>query len=128
VAQIRKRKIPIISYVALYAVAIVAIFSMQGCVKRVVAIDTSPQGADVIVLGENKGVTPCAFEFKNYGTYQIRLVKEGYEELISNESIRPPLYQLFPLDLIFELLVPKDLEDSHTFVYQLTPKVKIDED
>ena len=73
------------------------------------------------------GETPVTTTFTYYGTRKITLEKtdvEGrllYERKIVYEKIKPPLYQIFPLDFISELVIPIELKDEHYLTYQLEP-------
>jgi hypothetical protein len=39
------------------------------------------------------------------------------------QPIKPPLYQLFPLDFVSENLVPYEIRDERQLEYQLAPEV-----
>jgi PEGA domain len=93
-----------------------------GCVERIMKISTSPAGARVIVNDEDIGVSPVKFAFTWYGDYDIVIRKTGYETLKTHYRVSPPWYQVPPIDLFAETLVPGTLRDVHELpVYELTP-------
>ncbi|MDE1889168.1 MAG: hypothetical protein KGI30_02780 [Planctomycetota bacterium] len=77
------------------------------------------------------GETPVTTTFTYYGTRKIALEKtdaEGrllYERKIVYEKIKPPFYQIFPLDFFSELVIPGNLKDEHYFSYQLDPLAQL---
>jgi hypothetical protein len=114
-----------------------ALLLLGGCVERTIEIRTDPPGARVYVDGLYRGRTAepltdasGAFQrwkaktlvipFDHYGTREIVLVHEGYAPRTALEKIRPPLYQIFPLDFIFECLVPFTLRDRNVYSYRLS--------
>ena len=85
-------------------------------------IRSNPPGALVYVDDYEIGTTPVATDFTYYGTRKIRLVKDGYETLTVMQPVRPPWYQISPLDFVSENLVPWEVRDERAFAYQLTPQ------
>jgi hypothetical protein len=110
-----------------------------GCVKRTIEIRTEPPGAMVYYNGENKGVTPCEFEFHFYGASEITLVHPGHEvegEPVGYEihkklyEIDAPWYQWPLLDAVSELIVPftiHDRRDLGTVALEKRKDVPLDE-
>jgi hypothetical protein len=100
---------------------------LGGCVLRSLTIDSQPSGAIVYLDDELIGETPVTAPFTYYGTRKITLEKvdaEGrliYERKIVYEKIKPPYYQILPLDFFAELIIPAKLKDEHYFTYQLDP-------
>lgn len=98
-----------------------------GCVLRSLTIDSNPAGAMVYLDDEPIGETPVTTTFTYYGTRKITIEKtdaEGrllYERKIVYEKIKPPLYQVFPLDFFSEIVLPVELKDEHYLNYQLEP-------
>lgn len=93
-----------------------------GCVQRRMTIRTNPPGAQCYIDDYEIGTTPCATDFVYYGTRKIRLVKDGYETLTIEQTIRPPWFEWFPLDFVTENLYPGEIRDEQAFNYQLTPQ------
>jgi hypothetical protein len=104
------------------AVGLLAALAAMGCVERTVRIQSDPPGAVVVVNDEEVGVTPAKFSFLWYGDYEVILRKAGYETLKTNYRLDPPWYQIPPLDLITETLVPGTIHDDHVVpTYPLRP-------
>lgn len=100
---------------------------LSGCVLRSLTIDSEPSGATVYLDDKLVGETPVTILFTYYGARKIMLEKtdaEGillYERKIVYEKIKPPFYQIVPLDFFSELILPLKLKDEHYFTYQLDP-------
>jgi len=93
-----------------------------GCVERTMKISTTPPGALVIVNDEEVGVSPVKFSFLWYGDYEILLRKQGYHTLRTHYRVDPPWFQLPPIDLVTETMVPGTLHDDHVLpTYELEP-------
>ncbi|WKZ18215.1 MAG: PEGA domain-containing protein [Candidatus Jettenia sp. CY-1] len=105
--------------------------TLCGCVLRSLTVDSNPPGAVVYLDDKPIGETPVTIEFTYYGTRKITLEKtdaEGrllYERKIAYEKIKAPVYQIFPIDFFFELIIPVKLKDEHYFNYQLDPLKQI---
>lgn len=101
--------------------------SLCGCVLRTLTINSEPPGATVYLDDEPIGETPVITTFTYYGTRKVTLEKvdtDGrllYERKIAYEKIKPPFYQILPLDFFSEILLPMKLKDEHSFTYQLDP-------
>lgn len=92
-----------------------------GCVKRTMRITSDPSGALVWVNDREVGRTPVDAEFVHYGTYDVRLIKDGFEPLLTFGEASPPLWDNVPLDLAAELL-PFELKSTVHWHYVLEPK------
>jgi hypothetical protein len=102
------------------AVVLAAMFVTTGCVRRTITITSEPSGALVWLNDREIGRTPVDVDFLHYGTYDVRLVKESYEPLITAGRADPPLWDNVGLDLVAELL-PLDLESAIHWHYVLEP-------
>ena len=99
-----------------------ALLALGGCVERIMKIDSEPQGARAFVNDEEIGVTPVKFSFLWYGDYDIMLRKAGYQTLKTNCRVDPPWYQVPPIDLVAECLIPGTIRDEHVLpIYALQP-------
>ncbi len=98
-----------------------------GCVERRMTIRSEPPQAVVYLEGAETGLTPCTVEFVHYGTREISLQKQGYETKKVYQKITPPWYQIFPLDMFFEMLWPFKMTDQRAFTYKLEPVKPVDE-
>ncbi len=76
-----------------------------GCsTKRTLYVTSEPAGARIWVNGEDKGLTPIAIPFIYYGTFGIRLEKQGYEAWAGEVRV-PERIDGYPIiDLPFELV------------------------
>ena len=97
----------------------IIIFSLSGCVERTMYVKSNPAGALVYVNGDEKGRTPYIEHFDFYGTMEFRLEKEGYEPRRELIKVKPPLYERFPLDFFFEVMIPFKITDRRTFSFDL---------
>ena len=84
-------------------------------------IRSEPPGALVVLDGQEIGHTPVSVPFTYYGVREIRLVKDGYETMVIDQTVSVPWYQVPPLDFASEVLVPlriKDYRDYEPWVLQ----------
>ena len=88
-------------------------------------INSNPPGATVWINDREVGTTPVATHFPFYGTHEIRLAKDGYETLTVQQPVRPPWYEIPPLDLVSENFVPGELRDTRSFSYNLQPRLLV---
>ena len=95
---------------------------VTGCarVERTLTVESDPPGALVYLNDQEVGRTPMTKEFLWYGTYDLRLRKEGYRTLVAQPRVWAPIWQVPPFDLIAEF-VPFRLEDRHRLSYAMTP-------
>jgi hypothetical protein len=108
----------------LLLLALVSVVSI-GCVRRRLTVRSNPPGALVYIDDQEIGTTPVSTSFVYYGTRKIRLVRDGYETLTVLENVRPPWYQLPPLDFVSENLWPSELRDERVVNFQLVPKAVV---
>ena len=74
--------------IARLALPLLAAALLAGCsTKRTLTIDSTPPGAAVWVDGERKGTTPVQVPFVHYGTFEVRLEKNGYEALAEEVTV-----------------------------------------
>ena len=93
---------------------------LTGCVSRRLTVRSDPPGALVEVDGEAVGFTPVSIDFDHYATREIRLSKAGFETLTVQQPIRPPWYQVPPLDFVSDnFLIGKHVTDRHELAYTL---------
>jgi hypothetical protein len=112
--------------VAMKRVAAIALIAgaalIAGCVERTIKITSQPSGAAVYLNDEEVGRTPTEVSFTFYGDYSVILRKEGYQTLQTHRQINAPFYQLPPLDIIADLLIPATIHDRHTWGFDLGPQ------
>lgn len=93
---------------------------LGGCVRRTITIDSQPSDALVWLNDREIGRTPVSVDFVHYGTYDVVLMKEGYEPLITTGDASAPVWDMPPLDLGAELL-PISLRSHIAWEYELQP-------
>ena len=91
----------------------VSVAVWSGCVRRTMSFNTDPQGAIVHLNDTEIGRTPVTADFTWYGDYDIVYRKEGYATLATHHRVRPPWYQVWPLDFVSEVLIPWEIHDQH---------------
>ncbi len=92
----------------------------SGCVQRTIRITSEPSGALVWLNDREVGRTPVDVDFVHYGTYDVRLIKAGYEPLPTFGDAMPPLWDNVGLDLVAEL-IPAKFESHIEWHYVLLP-------
>ncbi len=95
------------------------LLAASGCVRRVVIIDSQPQGAEVYLDRKLIGQTPCTHEFLYYGGHNFEMVKEGYANFTSTLRLKAPIYEYFPLSLFSEIIFHWQITDEHSFNFKL---------
>tara|TARA_R110002020_G_scaffold25549_8_gene83065 strand:- start:1479 stop:1955 length:477 start_codon:yes stop_codon:yes gene_type:complete len=94
----------------------------SGCVSRRLTIRTNPPGALVKLNGKRLGFSPVSTDFTYYGTYEIELVKDGYETETILQKISAPWYQKFPIDFFSDNFSPFQVTNRHEYTWPLRPK------
>lgn len=95
------------------------IVATSGCVRRIVTIDSQPQGAQVYFGRQLVGETPCTHEFLYYGTHYLELAKDGYLNHRTTVKLKGPVYEYFPFSVFSEILIPWQITDEHTLNFKL---------
>ena len=91
----------------------------SGCVRRIVSINSQPQGADIYFDRKFIGKTPYKHEFFYYGGHHLELVKENHRNIRTTLKLKGPLYEYFPISIFSELLIPWEITDMHVASYIL---------
>ncbi|MCD6364760.1 MAG: PEGA domain-containing protein [Planctomycetes bacterium] len=78
----------------------IVVAALGGCVEREMTITTDPPGALVFVSDKEIGRSPVSQRFLWYGDYDIILRLKGYKTLKTHANLRPPIYEIPPLDLL----------------------------
>jgi hypothetical protein len=92
----------------------------NGCIERILTIQTNPPGALIELNAQEMGRTPVSRDFTWYGTYDVTIRLENYRTLKTAAKVYAPIYEWIPLDLITELL-PFPFKDHHMLNYTLIP-------
>ena len=93
-----------------------------GCVRRTITITTEPPSALVFLNDQEIGRSEVTTDFLWYGDYDVAIRHEGYETLQTHWDIKPPWYQVMPLDFFTEVLWPGHLHDTHSRHFVLEPR------
>jgi hypothetical protein len=93
---------------------------LPGCLERRVSITSEPSGATVYANDVELGRTPVDASFKYYGTYDVRIEKDGYEPRRVQAKASTPLYEYPPLDLGAAAL-PMNIEHVVHWNFTLEP-------
>jgi len=91
------------------------------CVERVLQVRSDPEGAVVYVNGDEVGKTPLDHPFSFYGTVEVALRAGGRLSHRELKTLDTPWYEVFPLDVFSELLLPWKLRDVHSVDVILVP-------
>jgi hypothetical protein len=98
---------------------------LAGCVKRTISITSEPNGALVHLNDQEVGRTPLTVPFRFYGTYDVRLEKDGYEPLWTEADAAAPWWETPGPDLVAEMIPGAASEIRWHF--DLEPKGELDE-
>ena len=106
----------------LFACVALAVCSLTGCVERRFVITTDPPGAIVIdEKGMAIGAAPADRQWTYNGTYEFKLMKDGFQTQVVHEKASPRWYEYFGIDFIAENVVPWTIRDIRRFHYQMQP-------
>lgn len=94
---------------------------VSGCVERTITITSEPAGALVYLNDREIGRTPVDVEFVHYGTYDVRLVKDGYEPLLTAADAQPPAWDLPGPDFLAEI-APLQLRSDIEWHFVMEPE------
>jgi len=92
-----------------------------GCVRRTISITCDPPGALLWLNGREIGRTPVDVDFLYYGIYDVQLVKDGYEPLLTTGEADAPWWDIIPLDLVSEAM-PGDKRVRIQWHYTMQPR------
>ena len=84
-------------------------------------ITSQPPGALVFVSDKEIGRTPVTQPFLWYGDYEIVLRHKDRETLHTHANLRPPIYEIFPLDLL-SAIAPWTYHDRRYLHFELKPQ------
>ncbi len=94
------------------------VVGMGGCVRRTIAITSTPAEALVYVNDREVGRTPCEVEFLYYGVYDVRLKLDGYESVVGSGTAGAPVWDFIGADLIAEV-APVSLESRVEWHFEM---------
>ena len=111
----------------LIAVLLVVTASLAGCIQRTITINSEPQGALVHLNDVEVGRTPVTVPFTFYGTYDVRLEKEGFETLTTATEAQMPWWEAPGPDLVAEAM-PGNQDVALRWDYVLEPAQPVNPD
>lgn len=98
-----------------------------GCVQRTITVTSEPPGALVWLNDEEVGRTPVAVPFTFYGTYDVRLEKDGFAPLWTVGEAEMPWWEAPGPDFFAELVPGAESNVAWHFEMQpATPAEDID--
>ncbi len=98
----------------------VVMLSSGGCIRRTLTITTEPSGALLWLNDREVGRTPLEVDFDHYGTYDVRLERDGYEPMMTWGRADAPWWDTVGLDLFAEA-VPGTLTSRVEWHYVMQP-------
>ncbi len=103
--------------------------SAGGCVQRTIEITSEPSGALVHLNDTEVGRTPLEVPFTFYGTYDVRLEREGYKPLWTKRKAKAPWWEYPGPDLLAEAVPGLKSRVQWHFDLEKAPAPKdVDED
>ncbi|HVR87319.1 MAG TPA: PEGA domain-containing protein [Planctomycetota bacterium] len=98
---------------------LLGLLSQAGCVDRFLSINSDPPGAAAYLDGEKVGTTPCEVRYVWYGTRDLILELRGYTLIRQQVTLSPPWWQIIPLDLLTDVVLPFTLRDRMAVSYTM---------
>ena len=103
--------------------SLLASVTLTGCQQRTIRVTSEPPGAVAYLNDVEVGRTPVEVDFTWFGTYGVRLEKEGYETLLTSAEAAPPLHEEPGFDLLF-MLIPGEERTDIAWHFELTPETR----
>ncbi len=95
--------------------------SSVGCIRRTLSITSTPSDALVWVNHREVGRTPLTVDFTHYGTYDIRIERDGMEPVLTSRKANAPVWDLPGPDLVFEVM-PFQAKSEVEWHFDLEPR------
>jgi len=99
---------------------------LTGCVQRTISITSEPSGALVMLNDQEVGRTPLQVPFKFYGTYDVRLERDGYQPKWTTAEAKAPWWEWPGPDLVAEAI--PNAQSRIDWHFTMEPAEGIDED
>jgi len=98
-----------------------------GCVERKLVIKPDPEDALVFVDGNEIALveSQTIYRYDHYGIHRVLVRKPGFEVKEQLVTLDPPWYQVFPIDVVFDILWPAKIEDSREVYVKLEPRLDL---
>lgn len=94
---------------------------LPGCLQRRIQVTTDPAGASVWLNDTELGRSPTDTSFTFFGTYDVRIAKEGYETLTTTREAVAPWYEYPFIDLLV-IALPWTVETKLDWHFTLEPR------
>lgn len=104
-------------------ITLLLVLPLAGCLERRVRVTSDPPGALVIANEVELGRTPVEADFTYYGTYDVRIEKDGYEPLRTSAKASAPIYEYPPIDLV-AAAIPANFENVTLWHFTLKPALE----
>lgn len=95
-----------------------------GCIQRTITVTSEPSGALVYLNDSEVGRTPVTVPFTFYGTYDVRLEKEGFQSLNTQQQAKAPWWEAPGPDLLAEAM-PGTRKVQLNWNYTLRPSEEV---
>ena len=92
-----------------------------GCIRRTLSITSTPSDALVWVNHREVGRTPVVVEFTHYGTYDVRIEREGMEPVLTSRKASAPVWDMPGPDLVVEVM-PFQANSQLEWHFDLEPR------
>jgi len=99
---------------------------LPGCMQRTIHITSEPSGAQVYLNDVEVGRTPVEVGFTYFGTYDVRLRKDGFEPLVTSAKTDAPMHEWPGFDLI-AMAWPQGTKTNIRWHFMMEPS-DLDED
>ncbi len=101
---------------------LLATLTLVGCgtQQRRIYVTSEPTGARVHLNDIDVGVTPVEVDFTYFGTYSVRLRKDGFEPLVTSRKAEAPFHEWPGIDLV-AMAVPGDDVTEIAWHFELEP-------
>lgn len=97
-----------------------------GCLERTITVTSEPVGAEAFVNDTYIGRTPATTDFLFYGTYDVRVRKDGYESVSGGREAAMPWYAVPPVDLLASG-IPVPIKTERHWHVELKPETSMDD-
>jgi hypothetical protein len=90
-------------YRTIFAGLVILISLCTGCIRRTIMVQTDPPGALIHLNDQEIGRSPVTVPFTFYGTYDVRIEKQGFATMQTAGVAEGPWWEAPIVDLIAEL-------------------------
>ncbi len=98
----------------------------SGCLERTITVTSEPTGAEAFVNDTYIGRTPATTDFLFYGTYDVRVRKDGFEAMSGGREAAMPWYAVPPVDLLASG-IPVPIKTERHWHVELKPETSMDD-